>query len=51
LRTTNHRQLKLAGWWPSAIAPTFAGASDFWVPAKAGTMAARQGRLQPASFS
>jgi len=51
LRTTNHRQLKLAGWWPSAIAPAFAGASDFWVPAQAGTMAARQGRLQPASFS
>jgi len=51
LRTTNHRQLKLAGWWPSAIAPAFAGALDFRVPAKAGTMAALQGRLQPASFS
>jgi|GEM_PF-4641352 len=33
------------------MAPASAGASDFWVPAKAGTMAARQGRLQPASFS
>jgi len=33
------RQLKLAGWGPSAMVPAFAG-TQIQAPAKAGTMAA-----------